>query len=267
MSINLIEYTRRHSNQHRELVYHVLLEMGKATPHQIKNRIDELARVTANDKYEKGLISSNDVEKVLRNNTIDIRTIHRKLNELIMRGSISRQNGTYFPSSNSIDIRDFGAIFGEGLLKVMLDGQQFGVPIEERIIKFVEFFGAYVLYAFLEAAYPVFPSWMTHMSNEEKDQFTMNWIRGALPTELMYRYFLLYSEPNKRFDGTDTYCTLSPQVVRKMTKIFRERCPQFYQRIEEYKHRFMYTSKSGFVQSFDPNSDSVPFIDYKTEDM
>ncbi|MGC2383668.1 MAG: hypothetical protein WA631_11230, partial [Nitrososphaeraceae archaeon] len=183
----LIKYMHEKSKTNLTSVLNAIRELGNPRPNEIKKFLDEMARKEAEEKFKEGRIEHEQIEATVKELTMDIRTILRKLKELTQRGWIEHKDYRYSLAKNArFDIRFYADTFGIGLNRVMFEyifSRSKTVEIEE----FVKLIGAQVFYTFLEASYPIDDD---TMSDAEKDEFVLTGVKNAIPIEGMYYRFI-----------------------------------------------------------------------------
>jgi hypothetical protein len=124
---------------------------------------------------------------------VDIRTIHRKLAELVEEGLAERKDGKYSLTEKAkSDIRYFARQFGTAILCVLME-EYYPTrhSIEENVGRLVMIFGSFLLFCFIETAYPI-------MKNNSQAQISGGYnkrlieycLQNIIPIKEMYRYFL-----------------------------------------------------------------------------
>lgn len=121
----LIEYNKNHGNSIKQEVLNAIKYFGNVTPHYIKTHyFDFRARLEVKQEYQRGefitkiqdqrFFTSPEIEKRVKEKTVDKRTIHRKLAELTKEGLVENKGGSYSLTINAkADIKYFAREFGD----------------------------------------------------------------------------------------------------------------------------------------------------------
>jgi len=255
----LVDYTRRNSNLVLHSVLNAIKELGNPMPNEIEKFLDKKATEEVQKQYELGKITKREIPCKVKEETIDIRTIHRKLDILVQKGWVVHKESRYSVSEKALsDIRIYADIFGSGLHNIACDSI-FSGCLEREIKEFVECFGAQIVYTFLEAAFPVDDDSMT---STEKHEFTLTWVKNAIPIEQMFYRFIAHFLYLPKHDDV----LMDSKTVRNLTHVFKKIYPEIHRKLLRDRHRFMFGSKSAYILT--KNGQSHPwFIDYKEGDM
>lgn len=262
--MRLIEFKRRKSKMKLNSVFNAIKELGNPKPHDIKKYLDEMARKEVQDMYHNGEISSEQIQTTIMEKTMDIRTIQRKLKELTYENLVEHTHDRYSLAEKvKSDIRYQAELFGIGLYRLIFEYVPPG-SIKNEIEELVKYFGAQVLYTFLEAACPVNDD---TMSNTEKDEFVLTWVKNAIPIEGMYYTFIDIGRSGKNMETNEPRFTLDLETVRDLTKTFGKLYPKLHSTLLRERYRFMFGSKSRHILDKTKGISSNPwFIDYKEGD-
>lgn len=190
----LVDRNREHGDQTRQAVMNVIRQIGEPiSPHKIKGILYSGVHSELSRKYEEGKIDRHEFDKKIKEQTIDIRTIHRKLSALVREGVLKKEHGTYELTIKAMsDVRYFAREFGKDTLNVLMKHY---LPAENSVKENVNFmvrlFGTYILFCFMETARPV-----SHMGKQSRMYGPMNHevvsscLQNIIRVENMFSYFL-----------------------------------------------------------------------------
>lgn len=157
----MLYYKKQTADKHLRQVFDAVWELGKSAIQRIKVYLDNKAMEEAISRYENGPIDKHRSSELIEENKISKKTIHRKLNELILLGLVEHIGLEYFVSDAWIgDLRYFvdekAQEFGQGLLG-RLTQQHYPTinTFEVNIKKLVEVLGFFMLYCLSESCRPV----------------------------------------------------------------------------------------------------------------
>jgi hypothetical protein len=189
----------RNKNMMKNYIIEALRQLGKPSlPYEIHAKVNEI--------IEEEIITENERENRKR----DLRTIKRRLKEMVADGLIERNedNNRYSLTDRvKSNIKYYASQFGGyALANIMSIHWPTIFHLEINVRKLVEMFGVYMIYCFIEAARPVnldeTDAWKGVDRSEvkkikkmkdvwvEKDNLARQWIENVFPTSNMYDYFL-----------------------------------------------------------------------------
>ena len=157
----LVRHNRDQGDQTKQAVLNVVRQIGEPiSPHKIKGFLDTGVHSELSRQYEAGKIDRNGFDKKFKEQTVDIRTVHRKLSSLVQEGVLKKEHGFYeLTIKAKSDVRYFAREFGNDLLNLLMRNYLPGENSLEENAKFmVKLFGTYVLFCFIETAKPVRPT-------------------------------------------------------------------------------------------------------------
>ncbi|CAN5281226.1 hypothetical protein BH18THE2_BH18THE2_26510 [soil metagenome] len=221
----LVEHNRGHGDQTKQAVLNIVRQIGEPiSPHEIKNILYSTILSKLIPQYEGGKINRNEFHKKLKDRTIDIRTVHRKLSALVEEGVLKKEHGTYelTPKAKS-DIRYFAREFGHDLLSELMCEYVPGEhSIGENVDYMVRLFGVYILFCFMETSRPLgSEEKLSGTLGPTKDRLIFSCLQNIIRVDEMFDYFL----------STTDYL-LSDNTTKK-TKYHMDK---IYSRLPEY-HR------------------------------
>ena len=121
-----------------------------------------------------------------------IRTIHRKLAELLKEGILENKGGRYYLSTKAkSDIRYFPEKFGKSTLFSFMESFFPKANIKDDLQKLVNIFGVYFILCFTEASRPLND---INMTNYDKDSLVKSYLENVFPIKSMYDHFLSIME-------------------------------------------------------------------------
>lgn len=190
----LVEHNRRRGDKTRQAVLNVIRHVDTpVSPHTIKEILDTAAHSKTRQEYEQGTFGKKMYDQKIKDETIDIRTIHRKLSILVQEGVIKNQHGVYeLTLKAKSDIRYFAGEFGKDLLKELMWMYHPGENSIERDIDFMtQLFGIYIVLCFVETARPVSSkSGQSRKGGTSNDELALSCLQNIVRVEEMFGYFL-----------------------------------------------------------------------------
>jgi hypothetical protein len=223
---------KKHTVQYAESVLkaicNAVIIMNNPLPNEIKDFLDGQARKEVQKNYESGEITSQDIGREIEELSIDIRTIHRKLAILSENGLLEHKGGRYSISPKALsDIRYFPQGFGDSALYYI--GHFPIKSVDQSLVEFINRFGAFILFTFIEAARPVEDR---SMNIADKDNLKSLWLQYAIPISSMFDLFLsLYGHEIKATKE------LHQKTIEKLTSILENKFPEIYRKMIEARSR------------------------------
>ena len=151
----LVTYNNQLSLLHKEVVLDAVRKLGNPLPKEIKKFSDEQARnEVISNYYEQGHINKKELENKIKQGSLSMRTILRKLAELTKEGLLEHENNRYSVSKKAqSDIRYYAQQFGlMALTRIMGAHYPELFPLEKNLDELVKIFGIYIVFCFIEAA-------------------------------------------------------------------------------------------------------------------
>jgi hypothetical protein len=196
----MIDYNTRHADVTKNAVLNILRFASPISPHEIELLLYSKAKKKAGQEYEKGKISDKELNIRIKENSVDIRTVHRKLAALIKDGLAERKNGKYSLTIKAkSDIRYFATEFANGALYLLM-GMYFPhiYTGRQNIEQLVRLFGTYILFCFIETARPI----RNITDTREKERLVYSCLDNIVPLDRMYRFFLAVLDYGLYNDGS-----------------------------------------------------------------
>jgi hypothetical protein len=195
----MLNFNKERSEKNKEHVFFVVSVLGSALPYEITKYIQEEALKAASTKFfVKG--DKKEIENYVKKNSIHIRTVRRKLKELVNEGRLVKKgDGKYAVSDLALsDLRFFtgksATVFGQAVLSRMLSIHYPTVTkMKDNLKNLVEIFGLYVLYCLLEATRPIPDTKQKpqdYFSKMFKDKLTVKWLEKVVDTKYMLDAYL-----------------------------------------------------------------------------
>jgi hypothetical protein len=103
-------------------------------------------------------------------------------------------------------------------------GVMFSNSIDQSLVDFVTRFGAFLVYTFIEASRPMGKS---PISMVEKRRLFVSWLEKAVPLNVMTNLFFSIYGLGTRGEKYDKV------IVKKLRKIFHQKYPDVYKKLEE----------------------------------
>jgi Ca2+-binding EF-hand superfamily protein len=264
--IGLIKQAVIESSSNAQDVLNAVKDLGTPLPKEIKQYLDNKILQEAQRDYESGKISREDIKKVVKEKSITIRTIHRKLATLTKKRLLNHNGNRYSLSGRvSQDIRYFADRFRYQIRSV---AGRFPVgSMEQNIKEMVRNFGALIIYSFIVGATPIEDK---SIDLREKARITTEWIENVIPLGQFYDLFhaVFMGEPGskdfKDFNHSLTR-TLDKTTIVELKKLFKKCYPDIYNHIEEMKLKFMLGTKTAYVGYKNASPGSNYIIRYEDE--
>jgi hypothetical protein len=226
----LIKYNEDHSESTKQAVLNVLRHVGgRISPHHIKLFLDTKSKNETLEEYEKGniTISPAKLRRLLKDKSINIRTIHRKLAELVKEGSVENNHGRYSLTMDAkSDVRYFAAEFGRKALNSLM-GAYFPISntIQQNLLRLKDIIGSYILFCFIQTARPVRESKNNRqapMTNNQKNSLVYSCLKNIIPIKDLYDYFLTVVE-----------CSNNATIDNSLVHPLQQEIIKEYQRVDE----------------------------------
>jgi hypothetical protein len=223
----------RQATENRDGVLNAFRELGSASTTEVRDHLDNITKEynkeikrQAQKRYENGEIFVTEKRKQIKRysiDTISLRTIQRKANELRGEGLLEKEGDIYRLTEKALsDVRYFPQLFGSvALMKI---GVMFSNSLDQSLVDFVIRFGTFLVYTFIEAARPVGKS---PISIVEKQRLFVSWMEKAVPLNDMTNLFFGIYGLGTRGEKHDKI------TVEKLRKIFQQRYPDIYKKLEE----------------------------------
>ena len=149
----LVSYNKDLATRHKQSVLYAVGKLGNPLPKEVKKLLDEGVENDFNtNRYEKGHITEEELEKEVNEAKLNLRTVMRKLAELTKEGLLEHQNNRYSVSKKAqSDIRYYAQLFGlEALTRLMGAHYPELRPLKKNIDELVKIFGTYIVFCFIE---------------------------------------------------------------------------------------------------------------------
>ena len=153
----LVSYNKDLATRHKQSVLYAVGKLGNPLPKEVKKLLDEGVENDFNtNRYEKGHITEEELEKEVNEAKLNLRTVMRKLAELTKEGLLEHQNNRYSVSKKAqSDIRYYAQLFGlEALTRLMGAHYPELRPLKKNIDELVKIFGTYIVFCFIEGCSP-----------------------------------------------------------------------------------------------------------------
>jgi hypothetical protein len=207
---------------------------------QVNKRIE----LEAQEKFENDeLHSRKEMEYYISSNkkeTISIRTIQRCIKK---DKRIKNENDRYYVTDDArnetkyIDARVFGnEVFG--MLKVPIANGTTST-VEQILLELVQAYGAFVIYAFIEAARPFEDD---SLDPYERDMLAESWIQNAIPIEGMFTSFhaKFTDKQHRNYDPeTESLNELDNETIKRLTQALKKKYPVFYKDMYRARQHIM----------------------------
>lgn len=195
MKYNIGRQRKKVKDEHRSQVYEAIYHLGKkVTTVEIWNHLNKATKIE-NDKikdecqkkYSDGYYSSTEKDREIERrkiNTITIRTIERCI---ASDSRIEKEGDTYFISNKARYVSRYldPDTFGLNLFRATMRFQPSHI-MEEKISEFINRFGAFIFFSFIEA---VRPSMDNSLSVRDREDLVTYWAQNAIPISDMLLHF------------------------------------------------------------------------------
>jgi hypothetical protein len=193
---------------------------GSASPTQILEQIVHDAE-THVELYQNGaFLLPAEKSRLVKEHSMTEQALFNNLKKLVEKRILENRNGIYhFSDKTQSDIRYFAPIFGRYALSAL---HQFPAkPVDKALSEFIERYGAFIIFAFIEASRPVKDK---DMSPREKDGLALSWMRYAIPLQEMFDAFQIVfrSRPRKYGKLDQPYFDLDEESIEALTETFRK---------------------------------------------
>lgn len=221
----LKRYKQSQEKKNREKVLYALRNLKQATPSTILEFIDKKSETDTKGYFEDNNIkySLEDFQKKKKDFSIVIRTVKSILEKLTNENLVIHKKGGIYCLNESINnFLLFPNPFGKSLIYSI--GNFFPTSIEKSLEEFVNRYGLFMIFAFLQ---------LLNLKNSKEngnesisystDQNINNWLEDAIPLKLMYDLFrTLY------FNDKQNTKTINLKILNGLNKIIEKKYPLFY---------------------------------------
>ena len=227
----LKRYKQSQEKKNREKVLVALKELKESTPSKILEYIDKEARNEAKQYFENNNISYNSkkLEIKAKEFSMVIRTVKSILEKLTSEKLVTHKKGGIYSLNESINnFSLFPNPYGKSMIYSI--GQFFPTNIEKSLEEFVNRYGMFMIFAFLQLLYFKYSnenkSENEHIKSISKnnDPHIESWLKDAIPLKLMYDLFqtLYFSNKNQ---NTQKY---NLTITNGLNKIIEKKYPLLY---------------------------------------
>jgi hypothetical protein len=124
---------------------------------EIYNHFKEMTKEKINRLYDNAEIDSNEKKLLVKEGTLNKRTIHRWLNALLNEGFVERNDRKYSISEYGKNVHIYMARSkGDDALFELLDSYHpHTLKFESNVQELIKIFGIYMMYCFIDVAYPL----------------------------------------------------------------------------------------------------------------
>ena len=190
-------------------------------------------REYAQSKYESGDFTDRDRDKDIRKKikaTITKRTIQTAVKRLWEKYGLIEKNGKqYSLSSNALyDMRYFPKDFAMPAIYSLVP---FPVKtVEQSLEEFIDRFGAYIIFTFIETMHPITDTTVNLLNNE---RLLNSWLVHAIPIKEMFGLFSsLYRVENS-----------NSMTIKKLTQVIEKKYPEIYKELKDAKSAAVKTTR------------------------
>jgi len=186
-------FNRERGDKSKERVFETVRELAGSLPHEITKYIEIQAQKSAVKKFKEGKINKSEIDSYATNNSLVLRTVHRKLAILLGEGLVEKKkDGKYYVSDLALlsDPR-FGeqaSGFGQDILRGILSKHYptlFGT--QHNVKKLVESLGFSLLIFSLEAMRPIgdIKEIKAHNLKLLKDRWALAWLSKVIDPQFI----------------------------------------------------------------------------------
>jgi hypothetical protein len=221
----LVKHKKDQAEDDRRAVLNAVVKLRKVTAIQVKNYLDltilQDAKLEAQKKYENGNISSKEKikeeKKYIKKYSRVLRTVQRWLKCLAKEGYLIRKGREFSMAEKGLHyIRFFIRGFGKRPLSDLCNNPILSQSLEEYIQKFVQAFGVYLLYTFIQMRRINGFDWLT---KEEKNEIRLSFFENGIA---MTKMFDLFSKTLANTDVEELTTALKNQYKLEYTSFQAE---------------------------------------------
>jgi hypothetical protein len=228
----LKRYKQSQEKKNREKILFTLKELEEATPSKILEFIDKQSENEAKNYFKEHNISYTLVEfqKKKKEFSMVIRTVKSILEKLTNEKLVIHKKGGIYCLNESINnFLLFPNPFGESMVYSI--GNFFPTTIEKSLEEFVNRYGLFMIFAFLQ---------LLHFKNSNEnenesisyyiDHNIDNWLKDAIPLKLMYNLFkTLYFSNDEKQNAK----TINLEILNGLNKIIEKKYHLFYKEFND----------------------------------
>jgi hypothetical protein len=222
----LKRYKQSQEKRNREKVIYALKELREATPSKILEFIDKQSEIDAKIYFEINNITCtlNQLQKKKKEFSMVIRTVKSILEKLTNENLVIHKKGGIYCLNKSINnFSLFPNSYGTSMIYSI--GNFFPTTIEKSLEEFVNRYGMFMIFAFLQLLYFKYTNENENENIESisknNDLEIENWLKDAIPLKLMYDLFktLYFYYENQ---NTKTY---NLEILNGLNKIIEKKYP------------------------------------------
>jgi DNA-binding transcriptional ArsR family regulator/chemotaxis protein CheY-P-specific phosphatase CheC len=195
MTLEINEFKDSQSKENRRDILNILKVLGEAQVEQIREQLLKRAKERVDTLYENGEIDLSKKKKLIKENTISKRTIHRHLDSLAEQKLVEHIGYKYRLTDRvKNDIRYWSSKFGDLILDKMLRNYFPQTQLfEQNVDEIIKIFGVYMVYCFIQAAQPGSTFVNRKMSKTDimnSDKVVLSWIQEVVKPQRMLGDFI-----------------------------------------------------------------------------
>ena len=223
----LKRFKQSQEKKNQEKVLFALKELKEATPSKILEFIDKQSDKDAKDYFEINNIpyNSKQFEEKRKEFSMVIRTVKSILGKLTNEKLVIHKKGGIYALNESLNkFLLFPNHFGESMVYSI--GNFFPTTIEKSLEEFVNRYGLFMIFAFLQLLYlkNSKENGNESISYRDEEEIDNNWLEDAVPLKLMFDLFARLYSDNK--EGTKK--TVNLKILNGLNKIIKTKYPLYY---------------------------------------
>jgi hypothetical protein len=227
----LKRYKQSQEKRNREKVIYALKELREATPSKILEFIDKQSEIDAKIYFEINNITCTlkQLSKKKKEFSMVIRTVKSILEKLTNENLVIHKKGGIYCLNKSINnFSFFPNPYGTSMIYSI--GQFFPTTVEKSLDEFVNRYGLFIIFAFLQLLYFKYSNESENESisknnnNNNNNHDIESWLKDAIPLKLMYDLFKkLYFSNKKQNTKTNNL-----KILNGLNKIIEKKYSLFY---------------------------------------
>jgi hypothetical protein len=288
---HLSKFMRDQSNRNKMEVLDAIRKLGKTEPRRIdiyRYLINKSLEEVEQNYQNKGNVVNGEInsklQKIARENTMDIRTIDRKLRSLERDGLIKHRGQRYVLTDLALNelkyfTKDYALEYGIISLFALMQHHSATRSLKANLDHLIKIFGIYVVYFLIEACRPLGydKKLVDHkLPNKSKDKLIETWLRSGLDPVVMLQFFLVgikssthskvrrsasidwmrefdkldaIEEYYKDNDQKEPLYELGNSTIKAMTNVIYRNYPVYFNRLLEARLVFLGKPKEGSLKN------------------
>lgn len=228
----LKRFKQYQEKRNRKNVLDTLNILKESTPSKIFEFIDLKSEEEAKDFFQKNNISftSEKIEKKKKEFSMSIRTVKSILEKLTYENLVIHKKGGNYSLNQSLNkFVLFPNDFGESMVYSI--GNFHPTTIEKSLEEFVNRYGLFMIFAFLQLLYlkSSKENGNESFSYRDEEEIDNNWLEDGVPLKLMFDLFARLYSDNKE----STKKTVNLKILNGLNKIIETKYPLYYREFND----------------------------------